>query len=354
MKHEIVIVGAGVAGLGAAWLLARAGHEVVVVERDQPGSGASTAAAGMLAPTAEVRWEEEELLAIGRQSMTLWPNFAAELQAASGIDIDYRTEGTIVVALDRDDFEKIDRLHSYHQELKLDVRRLSGDALRELEPGLSPKSPGGLFIPGDHQVDTVLLVNALVEAFRRSGGTLLTGHEVKRVATLPDGGFELQFVAQEPRTCHKLVLAPGAWFKKIEGLAGEDRPHIRPVKGQMLCVGLGEPALCTHVLRAPDAYLAPKTAGQIVVGATMEEMGFDGRLTAGGVFELLRGAWETLPGIYDQPLIDTWTGFRPVSLANHPIVRAGSVPGLFLSTGHGRNGIMLTPWTAKTLSELVI
>lgn len=349
--QEIVVVGAGVASLGAAWLLARQGVEVTILERGVAGCGASTAAAGMLAPTAEVRWEEEELLKIGRESMELWPNFAAELEAASGINIDYRTEGTLVVALDRDDLEVIDRLHTYHQELKLDVRRLGSDALRELEPGISPTTPGGLFIPGDHQVDTGLLLQALVEAFKRAGGILREGVNVQKVEFKPVG-FELQTSAG-PVSCKKLIVAPGAWLRQIDGLSGDDRPHVRPVKGQMLAIELGTPPLCTHVIRAPDAYLAPKSAGQIVVGATMEEMGFDSRMTAGGVFELLRGAWEVLPGMYDQQLIDTWVGFRPVSMANLPVVRAGSHPGLFLSAGHGRNGILLTPWTAKRLVDAI-
>ncbi len=349
--HEVVIVGAGVASLGAAWLLARQGVEVTILEREVAGAGASTAAAGMLAPTAEVRWEEEELLAIGRQSMELWPNFVAELEAASGINVDYRTEGTLVVALDRDDLEVINRLNTYHQELKLDVRRLSSEALREMEPGISPTTPGGLFIPGDHQVDTGLLLQALVEAFKRAGGILREGVNVEKIEFKPVG-FEV-LTSAGPLSCKKLIVAPGAWLRQIDGLSGDDRPHVRPVKGQMLAIGLGEPPLCTHVIRAPDVYLAPKSAGQIVVGATMEEKGFDASMTAGGVFELLRGTWETLPAMYDQPLIDTWCGFRPVSLANFPIVRAGSHPGLFLSAGHGRNGILLTPWTAKTLTALV-
>lgn len=348
---EIIVVGAGVAGLGAAWLLARDGHDVLVLERDRPGAGASTAAAGMLAPTAEVRWEEEELLTLGRASMALWPNFVAELESASSVKVDYRTEGTLVIALDRDDFEAIDRLHSYHRELKLDVQRLGGDAIREREPGLSPNTAGGLFIPGDHQVDPHLLIKALVEAFRRAGGELQVGVDVTDVASV-DGGFEVRAAEQVYRS-NKLVISPGAWLREIHGLTGDDRPHIRPVKGQMLSIELGSPPLCTHVLRAPDAYIVPKNSGRLIVGATMEEMGFNDRLTAGGVFELLRGAWETLPGVYDQPIIDMWTGFRPMSLSNHPIVRAGSIPGLYLSTGHGRNGILLTPWTAKTLRDLV-
>ncbi|MEZ4459325.1 MAG: glycine oxidase ThiO [bacterium] len=347
--RDVIVVGAGVAGLGAAWLLARAGLDVLVVERDRPGAGASTAAAGMLAPTAEVRWEEEELLALGRQSMALWPDFVAELEAASDINVDYRTEGTLVIALDRDDFEAIDHLHSYHQELKLDVQRLSAEAMREREPGLSPNTSGGLYIPGDHQVDPPLLVAALTEAFERAGGELRVG-EVTEVSQIHDGF--LVRAGEDAWSTRKAIMSPGAWLRGVGGLP--DAPKIRPVKGQMLSMELGQPPLCTHVLRAPDAYLVPKTSGRLVVGATMEEMGFDDRMTAGGMFELLRGAWETLPGVYDQAIIDTWTGFRPMSLSNHPIVTESAWRGLFYSTGHGRNGILLTPWTAKTLCDLIL
>jgi len=183
---KIVVIGAGVCGLGPAWRLAQAGHCVVVCEKDRAGAGASTAAAGMLAPTAEVKFEETELLELGRRSLSMWPAFVEELEAISGIDVDYRREGTLVIGLDRDDLEAVEHLYDYHLELSLEVELLDGDAARELEPGLSPVAHGALYIPGDHQVDAMRVVEALVATFREAGGELRENTEVDRVRH--DGG----------------------------------------------------------------------------------------------------------------------------------------------------------------------
>lgn len=345
MSHDVVIIGAGIAGLGMAWRLAERGLDVVVLERDQAGSGASTAAGGMLAPTAEVRFEEVELLEMGQESLRRWPDFARDLEAAAGMSIDYRTEGTLVVAVDRDDLAAIEHLHRYHVELGLTARMLDGDEARELEPGLAPSIPGAVHCPDDHQVDPNLLIEALVQAFGNAGGTLREATEVTRVVVEEGRARGVETADGERIDAEVVVLAAGAWSRRVEGL-GPDRPQVRPVRGQMISVELGDPPLCRHVLRAPDAYLIPRSSGELVIGATMEEMGWDDRLTAGGVFELLRGAWETLPGIYDAPILDTWTGFRPMTLDNQPIIGWGAQDGLFVATGHGRNGILLAALTA--------
>lgn len=350
---DIAIIGAGVAGLGVGWKLAQAGFEVTIFERDRAGAAASYAAAGMLAPTAEVTFEEEDLLRLGQRSLGMYPDFVDELEDASGVDVDYRTDGTLMVALDRDDAEALDRVWAYHNELGLDVDRLDAAQARELEPGLVPNLHSALRIGTDHQVDPRRLTRALATAFERAGGRLVEKCAIVRIA-IDDGGVAAVITdAGERVACQQVVVAAGAWVRQLDGLPAGVVPRVRPVRGQMLAVDLGEPALCRHVIRAPDAYLVPKSDGRLIVGATMEEMGFDPELTAGGVFELLRGAWETLPGIYDQHLLDMWTGFRPVSLDNLPVVGSTEVDGLWFSTGHGRNGILLTPVTAVGLYEAI-
>jgi len=225
--------------------------------------------------------------------------------------------------------------------------------MRELEPGIVPSAHGGLLIPSDHQVDTLLVMEALKAAFIQAGGMLIEGTEVDEI--LHDGTVATGVLAADDEwRCSTLIVAAGAWSRGLKGLEGENRPYVRPVRGQMISVELGEPPLCTHVLRAPDAYLIPKTSGRLIIGATMEEMGFDERLTAGGVFELLRGACETLPGVYDASIIDMWTGFRPVSLDNLPIIKRGGLNNLVIATGHGRGGILLAPITAQKVADLVI
>ncbi len=351
---EIAIIGAGVAGLGVGWKLAQAGRQVTIFERDEAGSGASRAAAGMLAPTAEVTFEEEALLRLGQKSLAMYPDFVSELEDASGLEVDYRSDGTLMVALDADDAGALDHVYRYHRELGLEVDKLDADSARELEPGLVPNLHSALFIASDHQVDPRRLSAALAEAFVRAGGRLVEHTPVARI----ECGGRVEAVVTEAGgriECDKVVVAAGAWTPQIDGLARGVLPHVRPVRGQMLAVELGEPALCRHVIRAPDAYLVPKTDGRLIVGATSEEMGFDPELTAGGIFELLRGAWEVLPGIYDQHLLEMWTGFRPVTLDNLPVLGpSDEVDGLWFATGHGRNGILLTPVTAHAVARSIL
>ncbi|MGM0557701.1 MAG: glycine oxidase ThiO [Myxococcota bacterium] len=353
LEYDVAIVGAGVVGLGVGWRLASAGLSVGVFERDEAGSGASSAAAGMLAPTAEVEFEEEDLLRLGRRSLERYPEFVAEVEQVSGEDVDYRTEGTLVVGLDRDDTEALARLYDYHMELGLDVVRLSADAAREREPALSPNIHSALFIPGDHQVDALVLTRALSSCLESAGGEI---HEHTPVAEVRIHGERVQgLVLEDGRQvdADTVLLAAGAWTRQLGGLPDDVMPHIRPVRGQMLALDLGDPPLCEHVIRAPDAYLVPKSNGSLVVGATSEEMGFDPRLTAGGIFELLRGAWETMPGVYDLHFLDMWTGFRPVALDNKPRLGPTPIEGLWLGAGHGRNGILLAATTAFDLAASI-
>lgn len=355
LEFDVAIVGAGVVGLGVGWQLAEAGLSVGVFEREHAGAGASSAAAGMLAPTAEVTYEEEALLELGRRSLAMYPDFVAEVEACSGTDVDYRTEGTLVVGVDRDDTEALARLHDYHLELGLDVERLSADAAREREPGLSPGIHSALSIPGDHQVDPRKLTRALESCLASAGGELLEQTPVASVDIDEDDQRVEGVVLADGRSvrCETVLLAAGAWTGDIEGLPSDVVPHVRPVRGQMLALELGDPPICEHVIRAPDAYLVPKSDGRLIIGATSEEMGFDPRLTAGGIFELLRGAWETMPGIYDLHLLDMWTGFRPVALDNEPKLGPTRIDGLWLGTGHGRNGILLAATTAMDLGASI-
>ncbi|WP_168210430.1 glycine oxidase ThiO [Persicimonas caeni] len=354
MNHDIAIIGAGVAGLATGWRLAQRGFDVGIFERDEPGSGASRAAAGMLAPTAEVKFGEGALLRLQRDSLARFGDFADELREASGVDIDYRTEGSLVVALEPDDTERLERIWAYQRELGLDARRLSGPAARDLEPRLAPSVHSAVLCPDDHQVDAWKLVDALTEAFTRAGGTLHTHTSVDAIARDHRRVRGLRLADTRCVEASTVVVAAGAWSGGILGVPELDKPTVRPVKGQALCLVDNDDApLCRHVIRAPDAYLVPKNDGSIVVGATMEERGFDARLTAGGIFELLRGAWRAMPGIYDLELRDTWAGFRPISLDDAPLLGPSKIDGLWIASGHGRHGILLSAITGDVMSEAI-
>lgn len=349
-ERRIAIIGGGIAGLGTAWKLAQEDWDVHLFERDQIGSGASGRAAGMLAPTSEVSFEEIELLRLGQHSLRQYPRWIEELSDVTGADLAYRDEGALIVAVDRDDAEQLEQLFQYHQRLELPAERLVGPQVHEREPALSPNVHYALYIPGDHQLDPLAMVRALGEAFVTAGGHLYEQTPVTEVL-IDDNVEGIRLGDQSVVEFSNVLVAAGAWSPKIKGIPDKTLPAIRPVRGQMLVVELGDPPLIEHVVRAPDAYLVPKSDGRLFIGSTMEERGFDARLSAGGILDLLEGAREAVPGIYDAHILDSWTGFRPLTLANQPVIGPTSIDGLFLSVGHGRNGILLTPATAYGLCE---
>lgn len=352
-NRHIAVIGGGVAGLGVAWQLAERGWYVDLFERDHPGAGASSRAAGMLAPTSEVTFEEQQLLRFGQHSLQMYPRWVRELTEATGADLDYRREGTLIVAVDRDDAEALERLLQYHRRLELPVQRLVGDEIYELEPGLSPSVNYALFTPGDHQIDPAVMIEAIAEAFVAAGGRLHNQSPVSSVVVDDSSVEGIRLEDDSMVETPRVIVAAGAYTRRIDGLPDSVMPHVRPVRGQMIAVQAGDSPLIEHVVRAPDAYLVPKSDGRVLVGSTMEERGFDARPTAGGLFEILEGAREAVPAIDDAPVLDIWTGFRPVTLANEPVIGPTAVDGLYLSVGHGRNGILLTPATAYGLAEAI-
>jgi glycine oxidase len=364
---DVLIVGGGLIGLGIGWQTAKAGRSVVVIERDAPDavqrSGASWAAAGMLAPLAEAGFNEPALLALGQASLALYPGWVAELEADAGMPVDYRTEGTLVAATDRDEAEWLRRQWDFQQRLGLPTRWLGGEEAREREPHLAPAVTAAVWSPGDHQVDNRRMAEALRRAFRAAGGELRAGTEATRVAQ--EGGRATGVWARptaepdaEPERipAGQTVLCAGAWTRLLAsaGLPPAAVPPIRPVKGQMLALEMSALLTLEPVVRTRRVYLAPKGDGRLVIGATSEEAGFDTRLTAGGLLELLRDAWEVVPGVYDLAVHDSWAGLRPASRDNAPVLGPTPLGGLLLATGHFRNGVLLTPVTARCMRELLL
>lgn len=349
----VTILGGGICGLAVGWYLARAGCPVTVLERGQAGRGASWAAAGMLAPLVEAEPGEQTLLPLLLASRALWPAFAAELEAASGQQVGYRGEGTLVVAQGRDDTERLRHQFRFQRELGAGLEWLSATALREREPHLRGGA-AAIFSPEDHQVDNRRVVQALRTALLRAGATLREQAPVEEILVEHGRVCGLRIAgAVEP--VQTLVLAAGSWSRLVPGLPEPARPPVRPVKGQMLAVQMPADApLIQHVVWGPGVYLVPRCDGRLLVGATVEEQGFNADLTAGATMDLLRRAWELLPGIYELPLVEQWVGFRPASRDDAPILGSTAVEGLLMATGHHRNGILLAPITALALSRLVL
>jgi len=351
-RHDAVIVGGGVIGLACAWRAAQRGLDVVVLERDRPGSGASNVAAGMLAPVGEASFGEERLLGLALESHALWPRFAAELATASGSEVGYLDLGALHVALDRDEAAELRRRFELMASLGLEASWLRPRACRELEPGLTSSCAAGLHAPHESAVDPRALVDALAGAIEAAGGRIEIG---EAAAALTDGdritgvrtadGAELLGEA--------VVLAAGSW-SAAAWLPAQARPPVRPVKGQILTLaGPASEPLCARIVVSERVYIVPRADGRLIVGATVEEQGFDTRITAGGVHELLREAYRLLPEIGELELVEAIAGLRPATPDNLPLIGAGALDGLLLATGHFRNGILLAPLTAERIASLL-
>ena len=358
-RVDVVVVGGGTIGLAAAWRSAQRGMSVTLVD-PEPGRGASFAAAGMLAPVSEVTYGEEPLLRLALAASRQWPGFAAELEEAAGRPVDYRATGTLVVAADDGDRAWIGELEDFQRSLGLEVQWLSGREARRLEPGVAPGVRGAVWVAGDHQVHNRLLLAALEEAATGAGVELV--HR-RAEAVTGDRGRVSGVVLDGGRTVHAgaVVLAAGCRSGALAGLPPGAVPAVRPVKGQILRLlpAPGAPAL-TRTVRAvvggASVYIVPRLDGSVVVGATVEERGFDTTVTAGAVYELLRDAHRVVPGLTEMVLGEATAGLRPGSPDNAPIVgrpSPGVADGLVVATGHHRQGILLTPPTADAVAALV-
>ncbi|MEO8091748.1 MAG: glycine oxidase ThiO [bacterium] len=347
---DAVIVGAGVIGLACAWRAAQAGLRVRVLERGVPGAGASPGAAGMLAPVGEVSWGEERLLRLTQASHARWPSFAAELAAASGTEIGYLAIGSLHVALDRDESDELRRRFELMLDLKLDAEWLRPREARELEPGLTPRCAGAVLAPHESAADPGMLVGALRRAAEADGAEVVSGAEA--VESLLDGeairGVRTAD-GHEHRARH-VVLAAGAWSGEARWLPEFARPPVRPVKGQILTLRAEDGRTpCERVVESERVYLVPRAGGGLIVGATVEEKGFETTVTAGGVLELLREAYRAIPEVAELELAETGAGLRPGTPDNVPLIGPGALDGLVVATGHYRNGILLAPLTAEAV-----
>src|SRR5216684_6137241 len=354
-RPKTVIVGAGVIGLGIAWRLAAQGAQVSVFDKGAAGAGASHAAAGMLAACAEAEPGEEALVALGRESQARWPAFAAELLEVSGVDVELRTEGTLVVALTADDQARLNHQLVFQQKLGLPLQWISAAETRRREPHLAGKLAGAVWSPEDTQVDNRKLAHALRLAAETAGASVNEYRAVSTISSRAGRVDGLTLADGAKVSADVVVLAAGAWSRSIAGLGPELLPPVRPIKGQMLALRMDPAApLLTHVVWAPAAYLVPRRDGRLLVGATVEEKGYDTSLTAGGMLTLLEAAWRAVPAVEELPIEETWVGHRPGSRDDAPILGAGALGGLVYATGHHRNGILLTPITADTIARLVI
>jgi glycine oxidase len=351
-QNDVLVVGGGVIGLAVAWRARQAGMSVVVLERDAVGRATSRVAAGMLAPVAEVEFGQagRRSLELGLRSAAMWRAFATELEASSGVSVGLLRTGTLLAARDEDDARELERQLEFRRSLGLTVRRLLASEARELEPALAPTVRLALEAPEDHSVDPRLVVVALERACDAAGVQIRADSTVSGVELDAARGRLTGVVLANGESVRggQIVLAAGPWSGQIEGLPLVAGVPVRPVKGQIL--RLRDPAgagLLARVLRFRGGYLVPRGDGRYVLGATVEERGFELAPTAGGVYGLLRDAHELVPNITELQIEELSVGLRPGTPDNVPAIGRGEAEGLIWATGHYRNGILLAPLTAE-------
>ena len=355
---DAAIIGGGVIGCATAWRLAQAGLRAVIIERGKPGREASYAAGGMLAPFAEAD-EHSHFLELSIASRALYPEFSLELREAVGIDVEYRTEGTLYLSLTRADDEELERRWEWQRTAGLKITRLDASAVRKLEPLVSESLRWALEFPDDHQVDNRRLMLALEMASRAAGVTVLEGVEARQLCIVGQKGQKGQ---QGPQVegvmttngkvrAGAVVIAAGSWSSLI---APCQAVQIGPVRGQMIALASPAPPV-SHVLYSRRGYLIPRRSGILIAGSTTEHVGYNKSVSAGGIASIIESSIEMLPAARDLPITDAWAGLRPMSPDGLPIIGPDpQIAGLFYATGHYRNGILLAPITAQAVTELIV
>jgi len=353
---DVAVVGGGVIGLSIAWRLAQRGVGVMIVD-PEPGRGASWTAAGMLAPVTELHYGEAPLLALNLASAERYPAFAAELTEVSGLDVGYRRCGTVTAAWDGADLVDLRALAAFAASLGQTGELLSGRELRGLVPHLAAGLPGGFYVAGDHQVDNRRLHGALASAAAGAGARQV--HQaVTRIDIAHDRVTGLVLADGSRLATDRVMWATGAWAALVDGLPGDVIPPVRPVKGQTVRLDAPDDAVPDLIVRATvrgaPVYVVPRGAGEVVVGASSEEAGYDISPRAGAVYELLRDAQSVLPALSEARFVEVCTSLRPGTPDNAPLIGPTRIAGLIMATGHYRNGILLTPITADIVADLVV
>ncbi len=352
--YDAIVAGAGVVGLAIALELNSQGASVLVVDRGRPGNGASGVAAGMLAPTGELDFGEPALLDMNMVSAGMYPEFVASVERVCGGTLGYQRMGGLHVALDRDEAAELQRVHDLQIQSGLRADWLGPGAARELEPGVSPSLTGAVLVEDDGAIDPRVLTAGLLEALEKESVEVRSGAEVTGVRQKHGRVEAVEFENGGRIPARNVVAAAGAESGRASWLPQEVRPPVRPVKGQIIELK-GNPAdpVCQRILASERVYLVPRRDGRLIVGATVEELGFDSEVTAGGVHELLREAYRLLPEVSELAFLKAVAGLRPGTPDNLPVVGPTAVEGLFLATGHYRNGILLAPITARAIGDAI-
>jgi len=348
---DVIVIGGGIIGCAIAYALAKEGVRVRLLERGEPGREASQAAAGMLAPQSEVMHAPEgPFFELCRASLRLYPDFVAEIEDATGLAIEYRREGALFLAFDFAEGEVLAAAYEKQKAAGLAVEDLTAEEVRRREPALSESVHLALFLPEDHHVDNRRLMEALILAAQRRGVELMAGCPVLGLVREKGRVIGVR-TSQEIYTAASVINCAGAWAATIDP---EGRPSfpVKPIRGQILVLHARAPLL-EHVVHSAYCYIVPRRDGRLLIGSTMEDVGYEKRVTAEALLRLLTAARQVLPAIERCTFVEAWAGLRPATPDHLPILGEAEA-GLLIATGHFRNGILLAPITARLITELVV
>ena len=351
--EEIVIIGAGVIGLSIAYELSRQGLSVTVLEKEKVGAGAVWASAGMLAPISEAKSEESELVDFALYSHSIYREFIESIEKISGLNCGFNDTGTLLIAMGKDDEGELEHLHEAQRSKGLSSAWLSQKEIFEIEPNLSGWVTSALLAENDYQVNSRALLIALAKSIIKLGGNIIEEAEVKTIIKFDEKLKSIKYISRDQEfylQSKQVVICSGAWTNSISNSLFE--VDIRPVKGQS--IRLNGPNMLKHVIRTSDVYLVSRSNGELVVGGTVEEKGFDNSIQAGSIMDLLRNAWKVFPNIYEYEFRESTIGFRPAALNNLPLISQTNLDNTFVATGHFRHGILLAPGTAWAISKMLI
>jgi glycine oxidase len=345
---DVAIAGGGVIGGAIALELARERLHVAVFDRQKPGQEASWASAGIISPAPE----NPGMIAtveLAKRSAALYPGFVAQVEELSGQSTGYRRKGTLEALFSRDAKEELSTIIALHHGLGLKAEPLRAEDARELEPALSDEMEAAVLRPDEASIDNRLLTAAIFEAAQRSGAMIFPASRVKGIWR--DGARCRGLLLENEKVeAQWTVIAAGCFSATLEGVSAY--APVMPAKGQMIALRADNLEI-EHVLWSENVYLVPRNDGRILAGATVEYVGFDKRVTAGGIEKVLAGTIELAPGLKDARIEETWAGLRPDTADHLPILGPTDLEGLVMATGHFRSGILLTPVTARLIREWI-
>jgi glycine oxidase len=345
---DVVVIGGGVIGSAIAWNLAAQKQLTILVEKNQPGKEASSAAAGILA-VASGRSKRGPMYQLKSTSQKLYPALVHELEERTGVDIEYQRVGVLDLVRNDADEKKYRQLYDLRKEQGYAATWLSADEVRRLEPQLTPHLRGAVHFPDDHHLNNERLAEAWAQAVAQRGATVQTGVTVNE-ARIANGKVTAVRIGEEWVSTNTVVIAAGSWSQEVGTIFGLAVP-TQPAKGQMLTVRFPH---VRHVISWSDHYLVPRKNGEVVIGSTVEFVGYNKEVTLETVRALIERSVDLVPAVSTAPLNRFWAGLRPYSPTRRPILcRAPGLENVILATGHHRNGIVLAPITGQLICELI-